>query len=134
MSERYSVREAAAIAEVSPNVVRTALEKKLLTSSRHKVGRAFRHQFSLRDVLYMKLLADFPISLGKMDKAALRELVVKGNSAANHWRLQGSDIIFSSGDIKVLVECKPIRRRLAQNAAALHWGKRRIVSHREIMN
>lgn len=39
MAELFSVNEAAAIAEISPETIRTALEKKSVTPSyRHRVG------------------------------------------------------------------------------------------------
>src|SRR5690348_2859701 len=61
MPEFFSVNEAAAIAEVSPETIRTALEKKSVKPShKKKTGRAVRHQFSIGDVLFVKLLVEFP--------------------------------------------------------------------------
>ncbi len=61
MVELFSVNEAAAIAEVSPETIRTALEKKSVTPSRkRRTGKAVRHQFSVGDVLFIKLLTEFP--------------------------------------------------------------------------
>jgi uncharacterized protein (DUF433 family) len=135
MSEFYSVREAAAIAEVPPKIIRTALERKVLTSSsQRKVGQAVRHELSVRDVLFTKLLWKFPFSLSKADKMALEELVIRHNHSVHQWQMKGPDLVFSSGDITVLVEYKNIRKRLAENVAAFHWGKRRITSSPSIMN
>ena len=64
MTELFSVNEAAAIAEVSPETVRTALEKKSVKPShKRKIGKAVRHQFSVGDVLLVKLLVEFPFPL-----------------------------------------------------------------------
>jgi hypothetical protein len=44
VSELFSVNEAAAIAEVSPETIRTALEKKSVKlSHKRKTGKAVRH-------------------------------------------------------------------------------------------
>ncbi|MGD0479837.1 MAG: DUF433 domain-containing protein [Terracidiphilus sp.] len=135
MSELYSVREAAAIAEVPAKIIRIALEKKVLTSSsQRKVGQAVRHELSVRDILFTKLLWEFPFSLSKTHKMALEELVIRRNHAVHQWQMKGPDLVFSSGEITVSVECKNIRRRLAQNVVAFHWGKRRITSDPSIMN
>ncbi len=135
MSEFYSVREAAAIAELSPKRIRTALEKKAITSSvRRKAGKAVRHQFSVRDLFFIKLLAEFPFALGRTDKQALRQLLVCGDTASRQWRLQGPDVVFSSGDVTVFVECKSIRTRLAGNIATYRWGKRQVLSSPDIMS
>jgi uncharacterized protein (DUF433 family) len=131
----YSVREAAAIAELSPDTIRTALERKVLTSSsRAKAGKTLRHKLSVRDVLFLKLLTEFPFALGKSDKIALKKLVFRQNHALHQWRREGANLVFSSGDITVLVQCRNIRMRLAQNVAAFRWGKRRIVSDPSIMS
>jgi len=135
MSAGYSVREAAAIAELSANTIRTALEKGTLTaSSRYKAGKAVRHEFSLRDVFFIKLLAEFPFSLAKADKTALKELVVRGRNASQQWRMEGSDLVFSSGDMTVLVECSSVFKRLTQNAATFRWGKTRVVSAPDVLS
>ena len=56
MPELFSVNEAAAIAEISPETIRTALEKKSVAPShRYRAGKAVRHQFSPGDVLYVKV-------------------------------------------------------------------------------
>lgn len=135
MKERYSVREAAAIAEVSPETIRTALEKKALRPShKHKTGKAVRYGFSVRDVLLMKLFTEFPFPLGKDDKDALRAVLLRRAKTANRWRVAGPDLVFASGQVEVIVQCKHIRRRLAHNIAAFHWGKRRIVMSPEILS
>src|SRR5215469_17719676 len=59
MAELFSVSEAAAIAEVSPETIRTALEKKSVApSSKRKTGKTVRYQFSVGDVLFVKVLVE----------------------------------------------------------------------------
>ena len=135
MSHLYSLREAAVIAEVPPKIFRIALDKKVLTSSSvRKVGQAVRHELSVRDVLFTKLLWEFPFSLSKADKAALEELVIRRSHAVHQWQMKGPDLVFSSNAMTVLVECKNIRRRLAENVLALRWGKRRIISDPDVLS
>lgn len=135
MSHLYSVREAAVIAEVPPKIFRIALDKKVLTSSSvRNVGQAVRHELSVRDVLFTKLLWEFPFSLSRADKTALEDLVIRRKHAVHQWQMKGPDLVFSSNAMTVLVECKNIRRRLAENVLALRWGKRRIVSNPDILS
>jgi len=135
MPELFSIQEAAAIGEVSPDTIRTALEKKSITSSsRRRTGKSVRHEFSVRDILLLKMLTEFPFPLAKHDKTALRDILVRGASRAKHWCADGPDLVFDSGKMKVLVQCKDMRTRLAHNLAAFRWGKRRIASSPEVLN
>ena len=139
MTELFSVSEAAAIAEVSPETIRTALEKKSVKPSRmSRAGKAVRLQFSAGDVLLLKLLAEFPFPLSKQDKQSLAQILAHGNlthgnQRAPHWSLKGADIVYRSGEMQVLVGCKPIRKTVSKNLAALRWGKRRVVSSPEVL-
>jgi hypothetical protein len=66
MTELFSVSEAAAIAEVSPETIRTAPEKKSAAPSfKRKTGKAVGYEFSVGDVLVMKVLVAFPFALSK---------------------------------------------------------------------
>ena len=134
MAELFSVSEAAAIAEISPDTIRTALEKKSVTPShRQKAGKAVRHQFSAGDVLFVKVLAEFPFPLSKQDKQSLAQVLARGNRRAARWSTQGSDLVYRSGEMQVLIACKPFRETVARNLAAYRWGRRRIVSSPEVL-
>lgn len=132
--ELFSVNEAAAIAEVSPETIRTALEKKFVKPShRRKAGKAVRHGFSVGDVLFVKLLAEFPFPLSKKDKASLAQIVVRGDAKASHWSEQGADLVYRSGETQLLFQCKPLRQTVNKNLAAFRWGRRRVVSSPEVL-
>jgi uncharacterized protein (DUF433 family) len=134
MAELFSVNEAAAIAEVSPDTIRTALEKKAVTPShRQRVGKAVRHQFSVGDVLFLKLLVEFPFPLSRRDKQSLAQILAHGNRKAAHWSLEGNDLIYRSGEMQMSIECTSFRRTVARNLAAYRWGRRRVVSSPEIL-
>jgi uncharacterized protein (DUF433 family) len=129
MNELFSVNEAAAIAEVSPETIRTAMEKKSVKPShKRRAGKAVRHGFSAGDVLLVKVLVEFPFPLSKEDKRSLAQILARGNRRAARWSREGADLVYRSGDMQVLVECKPFRQTVARNLAAFRWGRRRIVS------
>jgi len=130
----FSVNEAAAIAEVSPEVIRTALEKKAVTPShKRRVGKVVRHEFSAGDVLLLKLLVEFPFPLSRRDKESLAQILAYGNRKAAQWSLKGNDLVYRSGEIQMSIECKSLRQTVAKNLAAYRWGRRRVVSSPEIL-
>jgi uncharacterized protein (DUF433 family) len=129
MTELFSLSEAAAIADVSPEIIRTALEKKSVRPSRQrKAGKAVRHQFSVGDVLLIKLLAEFPFPLSKQDKRSLAEIVARGNRKASPWSMEGVDLVYRSGDVQLSVRCKPFRKTVQRNLATFRWGRTRVAS------
>src|ERR1035437_10217588 len=134
MNELFSVNEAAAIAEVSPETIRTALEKKSVKPShKRKAGKAVRHRFSAGDVLLVKVLVEFPCPLSKEDKQSLAQILTGGNRRAARWSREGADLVYRSGEMQMLVECKPFRQTVAKNLAAFRWGRRRVVSSPEVL-
>jgi uncharacterized protein (DUF433 family) len=134
MAELFSVNEAAAIAEVSPEIIRTALEKKSVTPShQRKTGKAVRHQFSVGDVLFIKLLAEFPFPLSRQDKRSLAEVVARGSRKASPWSMEGVDLVYRSGDVQLSLHCKPFRKRVERNVATFRWGRTRMVSLPEVL-
>src|SRR5579863_7765811 len=134
MLEAFSVNEAAAIAEVPPDTLRTALEKKSMAPSfKRKTGNAVRYRFSVGDVLFVKVLVEFPFPLSKEDKQSLAKILSRGDRRAARWSRKGSDLVYRSGDMQVSVECKSFRQTVARNLAAYRWGRRRIVSSPKIL-
>jgi uncharacterized protein (DUF433 family) len=134
MLEAFSVNEAAAIAEVPPDTIRTALEKKSMAPSfKRKTGNAVRYRLSVGDVLFVKVLVEFPFPLSKEDKQSLAKILSRGDRRAARWSRKGSDLVYRSGDMQVSVECKSFRQTVARNLAAYRWGRRRIVSSPEIL-
>lgn len=135
MNELLSLTEAAAIAEISAETIRTTLEKNSLSlSRRRRVGRATRHEFTSDDVFLLKLFAEFPFPLSREDKSALQTLVQGKSEACGPWRRQGPDFVFHLGDITIVAECKNVRQRLSRNLAVLKRGEGRIVSDPAILN
>ena len=134
MPELFTLDEAAAIAEIEPDIVRTALEKKAVAPSRRiKTRKAVRYRFSEGDVLFLLVLTEFPFPLSKEDKDSLAEVLARGSKISKHWSTQGSDVVFQSGDMKIYVECKRFRKTVDRNVAAYRWGKERITSSPDVL-
>jgi uncharacterized protein (DUF433 family) len=135
MAELFSLDEAAAIAEISPDIIRTALEKKsVVPSHQRKTGKAVRHQFSADDVLLVKVLTEFPFPLSRHDKRSLAQVLTRGERRADPWSQQGPDLVYRSGEMLVTVECKVVRQTVEKNLAAYRWGRQRIVSSPDILS
>jgi len=134
MAELFTLDEAAAIAEIEPDTVRTALEKRAVTPSRKiKTGKAMRYRFSEGDVLFLLVLAEFPFPLSKEDKDSLAQVLAHGSKTARHWVSDGPDVVFRSGDMKIFIECKHFRKTVERNVAAYRWGKERIISSPDVL-
>ena len=95
-----------------------------------KSGKAMRYRFSEGDVLFLLVLAEFPFPLSKEDKDSLAQVLAHGSKTARHWVSDGPDVVFRSGDMKIFVECKHLRKTVERNVAAYRWGKERITSRR----
>ena len=134
MPELFSVNEAAAIAEVSPETIRMALEKKsVVPAGKRKTGKTVRYQFSIGDVRFIKVLDEFPFPLSKRDKQCLAQILAPGKKLGRPWSMQGPDLIYSAGSVRMSFQCKTIRETVDRNAAVLRWGKKRVVSADGIM-
>jgi len=96
-------------------------------------GKAVRYRFSEGDVLFLLVLTEFPFSLSKEDKNSLAKVLAHGNRAADHWFTEGADLVFQSGDMRLLVECKIFRDTVKRNVATYRWGKDRTVSSPDIL-
>ena len=134
MNEVFSLSEAAAIAELSPDTLRTAVEKKsVIPSCRRRAGRAMRHGFSEKDVMFIKVLSEFPFPLSKPDKQSLAQMLTGGKRQAGPWSQRGTDLVYGTGQMRLTIDCKPIRQKVKENLAAFRWGRRRVVSSAEVL-
>jgi uncharacterized protein (DUF433 family) len=132
MRAEYSLKEAAAIAEVPESAVRTAIEKKAVAPRAKSTGKAVRYAFNARDLLHLKLLLAFPLDLPREDKRALRDLVF-GQNSAGRWHSEGPDFVLQSGELALHVEVKQLRDRLAHNMDIYDRGRRRVVSVPDVL-
>jgi uncharacterized protein (DUF433 family) len=130
----FSLREAAAIAEISESTIRTAIEKRSITPSSSRVGKSIRYEFDLNELLFIKLLTEFPFPLPKEDKDSLRRLVGKSSGSVGRWEMRGSDLLITKGELSVSVHYHPLREQIVQNVNLYRKGFDRIVSDPEILS
>jgi uncharacterized protein (DUF433 family) len=133
MLDGFSLKEAAAIAELPESVVRTAIEKKVIAPRTKSVGKAVRFAFDVKELFFVKLLSTFPLSLNRDDKRSLRDLVFHRTRTAGRWHAEGPDFVLKSGDLVLHVKVKHLRDHLAHNLVTYHRGRRRIVSDADIL-
>jgi uncharacterized protein (DUF433 family) len=133
MTLQFSLKEAAAIADVPEPFVRKAIAQRTLRPRAVASGRAVRYRFAPRDMLFLKVIFGFPFDLPRKDKDALRSLVDGKRASAGQWQATKTDFVFRSGDVVVHVEAKNARDALAHDLAAYRRGRRRIVSDPSIL-
>ena len=134
MDLQFSLKEAAAIAGVPEPFVRKAIDQNTVRPRRVSAGRAARHRFDVNDMLFLKLLSEFPFDLPKRDKDALRSLLEGKQTHAGKWSKAKSDFVARNGDLVIVVECKDVRSRLSRDLATYRRGVKRIISDPEIMS
>jgi uncharacterized protein (DUF433 family) len=130
----FSLREAAAIAGIPETTIRTAIEKRSIRPSSSRVGKSIRYEFDLNELLFIKLLTEFPFSLPKEDKDSLRQLVGKSSGSMGRWQMRGPDLLMKKGELSVSVHYRPLRKQLLQNVNLYRKGAGRIVSDPEILS
>jgi uncharacterized protein (DUF433 family) len=131
---QFSLKEAAAIADVPEPFVRKAIAQRTLRPRAVASGRAMRYRFAMRDMLFLKVICGFPFDLPRKDKDALRSLVDGKRASAGQWQATKTDFVFRSGDVVVHVEAKNARDALAHDLAAYRRGRRRIVSDPSVLS
>jgi uncharacterized protein (DUF433 family) len=129
----FSLREAAAIAEIPESTIRTAIEKRSIDPPSSRIGKSVRYEFDLNELLFIKLLTEFPFSLPRQDKDSLRQLLNKSSGSAGRWQVHGSELLMKNGELSVSVHFRPLREQLVQNASQYRKGLDRIVSDPEVL-
>jgi uncharacterized protein (DUF433 family) len=124
----FSLREAAAIAEIPENTIRTAIEKRSIRPPSSRAGKSIRYEFDMNELLFIKLLTEFPFSLPKEDKDSLRQLVGKSSGSAGRWQMHGPDLLMKKGELSVSVHFHPLREQLVRNANLYRQGLDLIVT------
>jgi uncharacterized protein (DUF433 family) len=130
----FSLREAAAIAEIPESTIRTAIEKRSIKPPSSRVGKSVRYEFDLNELLFVKLLTEFPFSLPKEDKDSLRQLVGKSSGSVGRWEMQAPDLLIKKGELSVSIHYQPLREQLVQNVNLYRKGLDRIVANPEILS
>ncbi len=135
MDRLWTIREAAAIAELPSKTIRTIIDREgLVRGAAEASKRRAGYLLSLRDLVYLKLRAEFPFALSKSDRGALESLVRGRKTAACGWRVEGQELLLECPRIRVGVDYARLREKLMRNAAAFEWGQQRIVSDLAVLN
>jgi uncharacterized protein (DUF433 family) len=135
MNYAWTIREAAAIADIPAKTIRQMIEREgLKPDAAIGVAQKGALLLSLRDLILVKLLADFPFSLEKAHKAAIEALLRGRRPAGFNWQAEGQELLLRSGSISMRVDCAPLREMLTRNSAAFLWGQRRIASDFAVLN
>lgn len=129
----FSLREAAAIAEIPESTIRTAIEKHAIVPHSSRVGKTIRYEFDLNELLFIKLLSEFPFSLPKQDKVSLRRLLDRPSGSMGRWRMRGHDLFMKQGELSLSVHYRPLRKQLVQNASLYRKGLNRIISSPDVL-
>src|SRR5216117_1553050 len=114
MRADMSLKEAAAIAEVPEAAVRKAIEAGTLRPRVVSVGRAHRHRFRARDLVYVKVVTSFPWNLPRADKDALFEIIKNRCAEAGRWHAHGTDLVADSPIGEVRVDVARVRSAMAE--------------------
>jgi uncharacterized protein (DUF433 family) len=129
----FSLREAAAIAEIPESAIRSAIEKRSISPRASRAGNSIRYEFDRNELLFIKLLSAFPFSLPKEDKDCLRQLLGKSAGSAGRWQMRGGDLLTQRGELSISVHYRPLRKQLFQNVNLYRKGLSRIVSNPQIL-
>jgi len=124
----FSLREAAAIAGIPESTIRTAIEKRSVRPPSSRVGKSIRYEFDLNELLFIKLLTEFPFSLPRGDKHSLRQLVGKSSGSVGRWQMRGPSLLMKKGELSLSVHYHPLRKQLTHNVNLYRKGAGRIVS------
>lgn len=134
MDRLFTIREAAAIAELPAKTIRSLIEREGLDRERSRLAQSHERRerggytLSLRDLIYIKLRSAFPFALRKSDKAALESLVRGRKTSASGWRSEGSELVLQTANMTVIVDYAQVVETVTRNSAAFEWGQQRIVS------
>jgi uncharacterized protein (DUF433 family) len=123
----FSLKEAAALAEVPEHTIRKAMETRTITPLVTHLGRVSRYCFRSRDLLYLSLVHEFPIALSASDRLDLWRLFERHRTEVGAWRWHDHELIASHGDVSVRIDTEPLKARLLERLRTFRLGRRRVV-------
>jgi uncharacterized protein (DUF433 family) len=130
----FSLKEAAALAEVPEHTIRKALEAKTIAPLVTHVGRVPRYCFRSHDLLYLSLVHEFPITLSTADRLDLWHLFEHRKAEVGAWRWHDDELIARHGFLCLRVDTKPLKDRLLERLRTFRLGRRRVVRDPAILS
>lgn len=127
--EALTIKEAAALANVTEKVIRHELSSKIVGPRR----RGTRHvELDPRAVLYLALISSLRVGLTKEDRRDLFELITHHRTKEGHWRREGTRLILE-GRVPVVLALSALDRAVDDRLKLFARGKRRIVSAPDVL-
>jgi len=133
VTAKFSLKEAAVIADVPESAVRKSIEGKRIHPEKQIVGRVTRYRFNARDLLYLKAMREFPLALRHDDWLAWQEIIESKCASSGRWYVDDSEVVTRSGEIVVRVELQDLIKTLTKRLRSFLRGRRRIVSDPDIL-
>ena len=131
----FSVKEAAAIADVPEPFVRKAIEAKTIyPRAVWPANGAPRYRFDINALIYLKVLANFPLRLSKEDKQALWEIIDKNIPSTGLWHRGDDHLVKESNGIEIRIGLRNFEKVINERLEAFQNGRRRIVQDPEILS
>lgn len=123
----YSLREAAALANVSEKVIRHELARGVARVKSLRAGRAHRLRLSSDQVFYYFLLREFPVTLSPSDRRDLFRLISLRRPSEGRWSASRNRLKLRGG-VDLEIDLTSPRRSLRQRLDLYQKGLRRVVS------
>lgn len=133
MTIKFSLKEAAVITGLPERDIRRAIEAGSIRPETISFRHAPCYRLRVRDLLYLKLIADFPFALSQEDKYALRDVVEAKQKASGRWRRGTDDVVIEAGSLVLRVELKSMQQWIARRLRTFQRGRHRIVSNAGIL-
>jgi uncharacterized protein (DUF433 family) len=127
--ETYSLKESAALAELSERTLRNEVDRGVIKPQRNARGRRRDLRLPVEAILYLMLIRETPFALTRSERAELYRLLVSGESRRGDWRAAGDSI--KSGI--VTIDAGAPRRRLAERLRIYRRGLGRLAVSPDIL-
>ena len=128
------LKDAAAIAEVPEAIVRKTIEAKTISPTHMTAGRVRRCRFAAHDLLYLKVLAAFPLPLPRGDKQALCDIIEGKQASSGRWYWGNGVLVTRSEGVEVRVDLRDLGQALVDRLRIFHYGRRRISSSPDVLS
>lgn len=134
MTTKFSLKEAAAIADVPEKAIRKSIEDLTIQPERLIVGRTTRHRFDARDLVYLKMMSEIRLRLRQDDKRALYDIIERKHESSGDWYSSGSAVYTKLGDLEMRIDLRYLKESLVRRLRSFLRGRRRIVSRADVLS
>ncbi|MGQ0663757.1 MAG: DUF433 domain-containing protein [Pseudomonadota bacterium] len=121
---RYSIKEAAALADLSERVIRNEIERGIIRVGRISRSRSAGLTLPEGAVFYFRLLKDVPVKLPCNERRDLFRLLASGGERAGVWR-------YERGTLRrgiLALDAKSVRVEFLRRLRAYDAGRKKVAS------